>query len=157
MTPKPIAHDVLVAAPPERAFELFAARLGEWWPLAYTFGEADCEDALIEPRAGGRWFERTRDGKELSWGEVRAYEPGRRLVLEFAIGADRKPAPPGASSELEIRFVPEGEQQTRVQLEHRAFERHDQGAETLRAGMNGPQGWPLILAEFRRAVRRASR
>ncbi len=53
--------------------------------------------------------------------------------------------------------MPEGEQQTRVQLEHRAFERHGEGAEVLQAGMNGPQGWPLILAEFRRAVKRASR
>ena len=153
---KPISHSVTVDAPVERAFEIFTSRLGDWWPIAYTFSEGAFADATVEPRVGGRWLERTEDGRELSWGDVRTFERGRRIVVGFAIGADRKPTPPAAASEVEVRFVPETGTQSRVELEHRDFERHGEGAEKLRAGMASPQGWPLILAEFRRGVRRAT-
>ncbi|HMI86482.1 MAG TPA: SRPBCC domain-containing protein [Polyangiaceae bacterium] len=87
--------------------------------------------AVVEPRVGGRWLERTREGEEISWGDVRAYEPGRRLVLGFAIGADRQPVSREKASEVEVRFIPAGES-TRVEVEHRNFERHEEGAELLR-------------------------
>jgi uncharacterized protein YndB with AHSA1/START domain len=135
----------------QRVFDLFCT-LGVWWPLAYTFSEARFEDGAVERRIGGRWFERDVEGKETSWGDVRAYEEGRRLVLGWAIGPDRRPAPPESASELELRFEASAGG-TRVSLEHRAFERHGSGAEALRVGMSSPQGWPLILAELRRAAR----
>jgi len=76
-------------------------------------------------------------------------------VLAFAIGPDRQPAPRGTASELEVRFLP-APTGTRLELEHRDLDRHGEGAEKLRAGMDSPQGWPLILADLRRALRRSS-
>jgi uncharacterized protein YndB with AHSA1/START domain len=153
----PIYHAVVLDLPPREAFALFTAGLGEWWPLAYTFSEAGFAAAWVEPRVGGRWAERDESGRELPWGEVRAYEEGRRLVLSFAIGADRRPAPPDRASEVEVRFAPAGERRTRVELEHRDFARHGESGELLRGGMDSSQGWPLILAELRRAAQREPR
>jgi uncharacterized protein YndB with AHSA1/START domain/catechol 2,3-dioxygenase-like lactoylglutathione lyase family enzyme len=147
-----ITHQVVVEAGPSGAFEAFTAYLGAWWPLAYTFSEASFADAAIEPRVGGVWFERNAAGGKLSWGEVRAYEPGERLVLAFAIGADRKPVSNDAASEVEVRFSADGPGRARVEVEHRDFARHGEGGEMLRAGMNSAQGWPLILAELRRWI-----
>ena len=149
----PLSHSVELELPPAEAFDLFTAGLGEWWPLAYTFTEAAFATARVEPVVGGRWFERDESGNELPWGEVRAYEEGRRLVLSFGIGPDRKPGPPEEASEVEVRFVPAGAARTRVELEHRDFAKLPDGA-TLRDGMGSPQGWPLILAELRRAAAR---
>ena len=75
-----ITHDVVVEAGPASAFEAFAVHLGAWWPLAYTFSGPSFVDAAIEPEVGGVWFERNRAGEKLSWGEVRAYTSGERLV-----------------------------------------------------------------------------
>jgi uncharacterized protein YndB with AHSA1/START domain/catechol 2,3-dioxygenase-like lactoylglutathione lyase family enzyme len=150
----PIRHEVLLDLPPAEAFALFTARLGEWWPLAYTFSGSAFAGALVEPRVGGRWLERDGSGRELPWGEVRAYEEGRRLVLSFAIGADRRPTDPQRASEVELIFEPAAGGATRVEVEHRDFAAHGEDGATLRAGMGSPQGWPLILAELRRATRR---
>jgi uncharacterized protein YndB with AHSA1/START domain len=147
-----VTHEVIVNAARESVFEGFASYLGLWWPLAYTFSGPHFKDAGIEPRVGGSWYERNDTGETLSWGEVRAYALGERLVVSFAIGADRKPAPNDTASEVEIRFVDASSGRTRVELTHRDFERHGRDADALRAGMNSPQGWPLILAEFRRWI-----
>jgi uncharacterized protein YndB with AHSA1/START domain len=149
----PISHAVTIDLPPALAFARFADQLGQWWPLAYSFSGPDFAHAAIDPHAGGRWFERTKGGEQLSWGKVHAYDRGKRLVLGFAIGADRRPTPDGAASEVEVRFEPDGDG-TSLTVEHRAFERHGDAAEKMREGMASPQGWPLILAEFARECRR---
>jgi uncharacterized protein YndB with AHSA1/START domain len=143
-----------VDAPPERTFERFVGAIGRWWPIGYTYGGDRFETAAIEPRPGGRWFESTLDGSEESWGTVRAFEPGRRLVLSFNVSPQRTPEPPERESEVEIRFTPH-DGGTRIELEHRDLSRHGEGAEALRAGMASRHGWPLILASFAREMRYA--
>lgn len=145
-----ISHHLTVDAPPDRAFDAFTRHLGDWWPLAYTFSMAGFASASVEDRVGGEWFERDATGKRLRWGTVRAFDPPARLVLSFAIGADRGPLPETQASEVEVRFEAEGPDSTRVTIEHREFDRHGKDAEALRSGMNSPGGWPLILAELRR-------
>ncbi|WP_426755123.1 SRPBCC family protein [Myxococcus sp. Y35] len=153
-----IRHSVVVDAPPDRAFQFFTGALGRWWPIAYTFAGPQFQTAAVEPHPGGRWFERAVDGQETGWGEVRRWAPPRELVLSFAITPDRRPAPPGAASEVAVRFTPEGTARTRIEVEHRDFERHGpEGGPALRQGMDSPQGWPLILAELRRALARDAR
>jgi uncharacterized protein YndB with AHSA1/START domain len=148
----PIRCSIGVNALPERAFEIFAHDIGRWWPIAYSWGEDQFETATIEQHAGGRWFETDLDGGEADWGEVRAFEPGRCLVLSFNVSPERKPEPPERQSEVTIRFLP-ASGGTRVELEHRDLARHGEGAARLREGMASPQGWPLILASFGREVR----
>ncbi len=148
----PVRASITVDVPPDRAFDAFTGELGRWWPLAYTYAGVDLDTAVMEPRAGGLWFERDRAGSETAWGEVRAWEPPLRLVLSFAVGPDRAPEPEERASEVEIRFAPEG-RGTRLELEHRDFERHGDGAQRLRDGLASPQGWLLILADFARYLR----
>ncbi|MFE0755960.1 SRPBCC family protein [Inquilinus sp. NPDC058860] len=148
----PIQAGIAVDAPQDRAFDAFTREIGRWWPLAYTYAQAELDTAVIEPRAGGLWFERDRAGRETAWGEVRAWEPPSRLVLSFAVSPERAPEPEERASEVEIRFVPE-QGRTRIELEHRDFERHGDGAARLRDGMASPGGWPLILADFARYIR----
>lgn len=148
---EPIHCEIAVPVDPARAFDIFVT-LGRWWPLAYSYAEDRFRDAHVEPRAGGRWFELDDRGKETAWGLVGTYAPGERLVLGWAIGADRQPEKPGHGSELELTFKPV-DGGTRVTLEHRAFDRHSTGGETLREGMASPRGWPLILAEYAREAR----
>jgi uncharacterized protein YndB with AHSA1/START domain len=145
-----VSHDVIVEAARESAFDAFTNHLGLWWPLAYTFSGPQFEDARIDQRSGGSWYERNDAGETMPWGEVRTYTPNERLVLSFAIGADRKPTTKASASEVEIRFSQADAGRTRVEVTHRDFERHGADADALSAGMNSPQGWPLILAEFRR-------
>jgi catechol 2,3-dioxygenase-like lactoylglutathione lyase family enzyme/uncharacterized protein YndB with AHSA1/START domain len=152
MAIEPITHHLTVDSGRHGAFAAFTAHLGAWWPLAYTYSQADFADAAIEPKAGGVWYERTLNGDSLTWGDVRAFVPGERVVLAFAIGPDRKPVSNQAASEVEVRFSDDRPGRALVQLEHRAFERHGEGAEALRAGMQSAQGWPLILAELRRWI-----
>jgi catechol 2,3-dioxygenase-like lactoylglutathione lyase family enzyme/uncharacterized protein YndB with AHSA1/START domain len=147
-----ITHHVVVGAGTASAFDAFTAHLGAWWPLAYTFSGAGFAEAAIEPRIGGVWFERNAAGEKLPWGEVRAYTPGERIVVAFAIGADRKPVSNDAASEVEARFADAGPGRSRVEIEHRDFARHGEGSEALRIGMDSAQGWPLILAELRRWI-----
>jgi uncharacterized protein YndB with AHSA1/START domain len=148
----PVRCAIEVPGRPEEIFGRFVNEIGRWWPMSYTFGLDRFAAAVIEPRAGGRWFETDAGGKRTDWGEVRAFEPGRRLVLTFAISPDRKPEPPEKASELEIRFTATGAG-TRIELEHRDFEKHGEGAEMLRNGMASRQGWPLLLASFARALK----
>jgi uncharacterized protein YndB with AHSA1/START domain len=143
-----VQRDVMVDRRADEAFRAFTADLGAWWPPSYTFGGDAFATAEFEPREGGRWFERDRSGDETDWGEVRAWAPPSRLVLSWRVAADRTQEPPERASEVEVRFVPEGEGRTRLILVHRDLERHGEGAETMRAGMASPQGWRLLLDRF---------
>lgn len=145
-------------AAPDVVYNMFTARLGDWWPLAYTFSGADCAAAEVETKKGGEWYERTIRGERISWGKVKLIEPGRRLILEFGIGADRKPVPSARSSTVEILFegVPHSSG-TLVAIEHRDFDRHGEVGAQMCENMGSAQGWPLILAELGRAVRLTAR
>lgn len=140
---------IRIEVPQDQAFVTFVDRLGTWWPPQFTFSEERFETAVIEPKAGLRWFERNEDGEELEWGEVRAWEPPERLVLSWQIGPDRQQEEPDRASEVEVHFAPEGPAATLVTLTHRYFGRHGEGGEQMREGMASPHGWPGLLESFR--------
>jgi len=136
-----------VGVPPERAFEVFTRDIGTWWPLeSYTLGAQPAVTAVIEPRSGGRWFERAADGSECPWGRVLAYEPPHRLVLSWEISCDWQPDA-SARSEVEIRFRAH-EGGTRVELEHRGLETYGDRAQQMRDTFGSPEGWGGLLAKF---------
>jgi uncharacterized protein YndB with AHSA1/START domain len=104
-----IRGTVTVAAPVERAFQVFTDSFGTWWPAEYHIGQADMAAAILEPRAGGRWYERGVDGGECDWGRVLAWEPPHRLVVTWQINGQWQYDPdPAHASEIEVRFTADG-------------------------------------------------
>jgi uncharacterized protein YndB with AHSA1/START domain len=148
MSVAPVRREIVVEASQARAFRVFTEEHGAWWPLAsHHIGEKAAETAIIEPRAGGRWFERAEDGTECPWGKVLVWDPPGRIVLSWAIGADFK-YDPVLSLEVEIRFVALGPASTRIELEHRNLERLGDAAETLRSAIDSEAGWTGVLKAY---------
>ncbi len=147
ITPAPVRRAVTVKASQARAFEVFTSRIGAWWPKSHHIGKVEPETLVIEPRAGGRWFERAPDGTECDLGRVLTWEPPARLVLawqlnpKFQYQAD-------LITEVELRFIPDGAGATRVELEHRNLDRFGEGAAAMRDRIDAPRGWPMILDAF---------
>jgi uncharacterized protein YndB with AHSA1/START domain len=130
----------------ERAFELFTARMGDWWPTAsHSLHGERVAEVVVEPRQGGRVFERTEDGEEADWGGILAWEPPRRLVLEWRVN------PAVAATEVEVRFAAEGDG-TRVELVHRGWERLGAAADEGRGSYE--EGWTTVLARYEDAAAR---
>jgi uncharacterized protein YndB with AHSA1/START domain len=147
-----VRREVTVQAPPERAFAVFTERFDSWWPRSHHIGTPDMAEAIVEPRAGGRWYERGVDGSECEWGEVLAHDPPRRLMLSWHLNGEWAYDPdPGRASEIEVTFTPVGEG-TRVQLTHRGFERHGATADGLRDGVAGEGGWSGLLKLYSEAA-----
>jgi uncharacterized protein YndB with AHSA1/START domain len=149
-TENAVRREVTVQAPPERAFAVFTEGFDSWWPRSHSLVAADQDEVIIEPRAGGRWYERGVDGTECVWGEVLAYEPPSRLVLSWRIGGDFK-LEANAASEIEVTFTPAGEGATRVELTHRHLDRHALGAD-LAESVAAEGGWGTLLDGYARAV-----
>jgi len=142
-----VRKTITVQAFPERAFEVFAEQIGSWWPFAgKSIGTAEAETAVLEPHAGGRWFERGVDGSECEWGRVLAYEPPARLLLDWQIGADWR-YDPALHTEVEVRFIAEGDA-TRVELEHRGLDAFGEQAGQMQAIFDSPEGWGEILDAY---------
>ncbi|HEX2724948.1 MAG TPA: SRPBCC family protein [Beijerinckiaceae bacterium] len=146
ITPAPVRKSIFVRAQQQRAFEVFTSGIGRWWPPSHHIGKAEMQDAIIEPRAGGRWYERGVDGSECEWGRVLAWDPPQRVVLAWQLTADWQ-FDPKLVTEVEVRFTPEGEG-TRVDLEHRNLERFGERADTVRGQIDAEGGWGLILQNF---------
>lgn len=140
----PVRKSIVVQAPQARAFDVFARRFDTWWPRSHHIAKAEMKEAVIEPKKGGRWYEKGVDGSECDWGTVLAWEPPSRLVLRWMINSKFQPDET-VESEVEVRFVAEGEGKTRVELEHRIVAAD---AETLRAAVDAPQGWSGLLEIF---------
>ena len=143
-----VRKSITVRASQERAFTVFTKEFGTWWPAGHHIGAADLADAIIEPREGGRYYERGVDGSECDWGQVLAYEPPDRLVLSWHLQGDWRYDPdPAKASEIEVRFIAEAPDRTRVELDHRHIERHHL-ADRVVTGIESPDGWSGILALY---------
>ena len=142
-----IRREVVVATSQEQAFTVFTARMTSWWPPEHHIGSAPIDEIIVEPREGGRWYTRHTDGSETSTGFVTAWEPPARLVLTWQIGADWTYDPKLVTS-VELRFLAEAPDRTRVQLEHRDLERFGPDAERMRQTFSEPGAWDRTLAEF---------
>jgi uncharacterized protein YndB with AHSA1/START domain len=148
-----VRRTVTVPVSQQRAFEVFTAQLGTWWPKEFSIGEADMADFIVEPRVGGRWYEVGVDGKECDTGRVTAFEPPERLTLAWHLNERFQFDPdPAHASEVDVRFIAEDPTRTRVELEHRGFERHGGGADAVRGVVDSPQGWDYCLELFVKQV-----
>ena len=150
--PNCVRKVVSVKAPPAIAWRVFTEQMGTWWPLAhYKIGKAQAVDAVVEPRVGGRWYERGEDGSTCDWGRVLSWEPHTRLVLSWDITADWQ-YDPNLGTEIELRFIPEGKDGTRVELEHRRLDRYGARRDEMRRIFDTEGDWGRILEMFARVA-----
>jgi uncharacterized protein YndB with AHSA1/START domain len=155
MTDVSVRNSVTVDAPIERAFDVFTAGIGSWWPPEHHLLEAEFADMIFEPRVGGHIIDRGVDGSECRWSRVLAYDPPHRVVFTWDINPQFQLEPdPAKASEVEVQFHAEGPGRTRVDLEHRHLDRHGDGWEGLRDALGTPDGWPHELEAFAAAARR---
>lgn len=148
MSIAPIFRSIVVKAAPARAFELFTTRIQDWWPLKNaSIGSAPAVSVVLEPRDGGRWFERDAQGNETQWGRVLAWEPPHRLLLSWQIGTDWA-YHADLLTELELTFAAQASGGTVVTLEHRHLERLGSDAARHRHLLDG--GWPTMLGGFQK-------
>ena len=145
----PIKHSIVVEAPIERAFKVFTEDFGSFKPREHNLLAVPIAETVFEPRAGGNVYDRGVDGSECRWARVLAYEPPNRVLLSWDISPRWQiETDPDKTSEWEVRFIAETPNRTRLELEHRHLERHGEGWEGVRDGVEGDQGWPLYLRRF---------
>lgn len=148
--PDRICKTVDVDAAQEIAWRVFTEKMGSWWPLAYyKIGKANAVDAVMEPHAGGRWYERGEDGSTCQWGSVLEWEPYARLVLEWDVNAEWQ-YDPELKTEIEVRFIARGERATRVELEHRRLDRYGARRDEMRRIYDTEGDWGKLLQAFAR-------
>ena len=151
-----VTASIVVEAPIERAFSVFTADIGSWWPPANHILEAELAEMVFEPRVGGNIYDRGVDGSESRWARVLAYEPPRLVVFSWDISTGWQiESDPKKTSEVQVSFTAEGPDRTLVELEHRHLDRHGDGWEQMRAAVGSPDGWGQGLQRF--AVRVTAR
>ena len=144
-----IRHQVVVEAPIERAFSVFTDDFGSFKPREHNMLGVDIAETVFEPREGGHVYDRGVDGSECRWARVLAYEPPDRVVISWDIDPRWQiETDPAKTSEVEVRFIAEAPDRTRVELEHRNLDRHGDGWEAVREGVDSEGGWPLYLRRF---------
>jgi uncharacterized protein YndB with AHSA1/START domain len=152
MTQAPAAvvrRQVVVDAPPEKAFEMFTSRFGDFKPPEHNLLAAPIAETVFEPRVGGHIYDRGTDGSECRWARVLVYEPPTRVVFSWDIGPTwQVETEPDNTSEVEVTFTAEGLERTRVELEHRHLDRHGPGWESVSEGVGADAGWPLYLDRY---------
>jgi uncharacterized protein YndB with AHSA1/START domain len=144
---------IVVEAPIERAFRVFVEEFDRIKPREHNMLAVDIAETVFEPRVGGHIYDRGVDGSECRWARVLAYEPPDRIAVSWDISPRwQLESELEKASEVEVRFISEGPDRTRVELEHRYLDRHGDGWEGTREGVGGDQGWPLYLGRYAEVV-----
>jgi uncharacterized protein YndB with AHSA1/START domain len=142
-------HSIVVEAPIERAFSVFTDGFGSFKPREHNMLQVDIAETVFETQVGGNIYDRGVDGSECRWARVLAFEPPNRVVFSWDISPQWQiETDLDKTSEVEVRFIAEAPDRTRVELEHRNLDRHGAGWESERDGVGGDQGWPLYLDRF---------
>jgi len=144
-----VRAQVVVEAPIERAFQVFTEGIGSWFPPEYNILAVAIAERVFEPRVGGHVYDRGIDGSECHWARVLAYEPPKRVVISWDISPQWQiETDPQKTSEVEVKFISEAPERTRVELEHRHLERHGEGWQQTRDAVGSEGGWPGCLRKF---------
>jgi uncharacterized protein YndB with AHSA1/START domain len=144
-----VRRKIVVEAPIERAFAVFTERFGDFKPAEHNLLGAPIAESVFEPRVGGHIYDCAADGSECRWARVLVYEPPERVVFSWDISPQWQiENDPDHTSEVEVRFIAETAQRTRVELEHRHLDRHGPGWEAVGGAIDSEGGWPLYLDRY---------
>jgi uncharacterized protein YndB with AHSA1/START domain len=142
-----IRQQVVVGVDPARAFDLFTARMTDWWPSEHHIGNAPIEEIVIEPHPGGRWYTRHTDGTETSTGYVRVWQPPSHLVITWQISPEWS-FDTALITTVELTFSAQAGDRTLVELKHGDFDNYGPDADRMRAIFDSPDAWAATLAAF---------
>ena len=146
---EPIRKSIVVNTGVERAFALFINQFDAIKPREHNLLSVPIAETVFEPCAGGHVYDVGIDGSRCEWSRVLAYEPPSRVVISWDIGPTwQLEADPAKTSEVEVRFIAESDDRTRVELEHRHLDRHGEGWQAVADGVDGDAGWPLYLSRY---------
>jgi uncharacterized protein YndB with AHSA1/START domain len=144
-----VRRQVVVEAPIDRAFTVFTERFGDFKPAEHNLLAAPIAETVFEPRVGGHIYDRGVDGSVCRWARVLDYQPPDRVVFSWDIGPTwQVETEPDNTSEVEVRFIAEGPERTRVELEHRNLDRHGPGWQSVSDGVGNEAGWLLYLERY---------
>lgn len=145
-----VRRQVVVDAPIEQAFSVFTERFGDFKPPEHNLLQGtEVAETVFEPRVGGYLYDRGADGSECRWARVLAYEPPHRVVFSWDINLRwQLETDPELTSEVEVRFLAETPERTRVELEHRNLDRHGPGWPAMGDAVASDEGWPLYLDRY---------
>lgn len=145
----PVRKSISVPLSQDATFALFTEGMIRWWPTSHSINATPFAEIIIEPRSGGRWYEKGADGSECDWGRVLAWEPPARLLLSWQITPQWQ-FDPDLMTEIEVRLTPEASR-TRLDLEHR-LEGYGEAAPAMFDLFNGPNAWGGMLETFGRVA-----
>jgi uncharacterized protein YndB with AHSA1/START domain len=144
-----VRMSIVVEAPIERAFRVFTEDFGSFKPREHNMLAVEIAETVFEPRVGGHLYDRGVDGSECRWARVLVCEPPARVVFSWDISPQWQiETDLEKTSEIEVRFISETPERTRLELEHRNIDRHGMGWEAVREGVGANEGWPLYLQRF---------
>src|SRR5436305_6968822 len=144
---------IVVDAPIEGAFQVFTEDFDQVKPREHNMLQVDISETVFEPRVGGRVYDRGVDGSEYQWARVLAFEPPNRVVFSWDLSPQwQLESDLEKTSEVEVRFIAESTDRTRLELEHRNLDRHGPGWEDARDAVGGEGGWSLYLERFGRVI-----
>jgi uncharacterized protein YndB with AHSA1/START domain len=147
----PVRKQVMVNATQQRAFDLFTNGMMRWWPATHSILKSPLKQYIVEPRAGGSWYAVGEDGSTCQTGYVIDWHPPRLVVLAWQITAEWQ-FDPALVTEVEVRFIAESANTTRVELEHRHLQRMGERAAQMRSIVDASGGWTLILESFKQCA-----
>jgi hypothetical protein len=149
-TDVPVSKSITVKASAEQAFEVFTTGFDTWWPRSHHIGKSPMKKAILEGKTGGRCYSEQVDGTDCDWGTILVWEPPRRFVMAWQINGQWQYEPDLAkASEVEVSFTPAPDGSTRVDLEHRFFNRIGADGDAIRKAVDSPEmGWADLLQRF---------
>jgi uncharacterized protein YndB with AHSA1/START domain len=149
----PVRKSVTVKATIEHAFRVFTDGIDTWWLRTHHIGKSPMKKVILEGRPGGRCYTEQIDETECNWGSVLVWEPPSRLVIAWQVTPDWQFDPDRIkASEVEVRFTDLRDGSTRVDLEHRCFERHGVGSAQMRDAVDQPGGWSGLIEAYSTAA-----
>ena len=154
---EPIRHHVIVNVPVQRAFDLFTTKFDGIKPRDHNLLSVEIAETVFDPYVGGHISDIGVDGSRCQWARVLVFEPPTRVVFSWDISPSWQiERDLTRTSEVEVRFIAESGERTRVELEHRNLERHGDGWRSVADGVDGEAGWPLYLARYTEQVELAA-
>jgi uncharacterized protein YndB with AHSA1/START domain len=144
-----VRREIVVDAPIDKAFATFVERFGDFKPPEHNLLGSPIARTTFDPHVGGHIYDVGEDGSECRWARVLAYEPPDRVVFSWDISPTWQiESDPDHTSEVEVQFVPESPERTRLVLVHRHLDRHGPGWESVHEAVDGDAGWPLYLDRY---------